>query len=937
MGKYCCAICGKVSKQKSHHEAHLESELHLTKVENFKLKMQHKSIYDIIKEYPEYLSDIPDDINEEVAAKCKFDLIEKIVVHKTTQIMENSNPESYKMNTTISNREALREKIHEIHNFLRNNGAGYGMAALKVFNIFYGLKRIEENNLFDKLDLSEECKFSFLLEKSKGDDEELCNIVYNKVLDSLNDSDLKYFLFYEIPRNMKGNVFSHLINELDKLTDIEKSSGEQLTGKIYEYFIGRDKQAISELGAYFTNRLIVEYIYKQLDLELEEDGTIGTMIDPFGGSGGFTTGYINWMKEKYPDLDWSSEINKIHHYDMNEDVIKSAALEFFCITGEVPNMKHLQYKNSFTDEFENMKFKYCITNPPYGGDKNKKSDAENKREKIKKYIKDELKTLTDKDIIKRRNEQLKHIDTLNKLEKKRLDEQKVTLEKSSKRIKKFAKKYGIKGNDKEAVSLMLMMDMVEEGGVGCGVLKEGVFFNKTYKNLRKCLLENYNVTKVISIPSDQFENTSTKTSIIIFKNTEEKTSSVQFYDLSCVTFDKDKIEEIDGKIVLTENEGDVKGVEDKLVSVANVKDILNQKDISLTGKEYNKIDIVPGDGYELVRLGDICELKNGNQLDKKNMVQGDYPVFGGGKHIVGYHNDYNRENCTIISGTGNYSGYVSYCDKKIWASQCFTIKSDNIDINNYIKYYCKSNQEYFMNSQGGSAQSFIRAQQFENLKISIPTDKQKMIEWSDKISEPYNEKLDKENRIKELEKELQERVKTISENEDCEEKTIEELYNVIYGDKNKLYKTNDKVYYSIGGGSNINNLKKTENWNTKENTIIIARSGSPGHVNMFYSKTLVGSFAFTLNYKENTNNKYNYTFLKSNQQDLINMGAGSVQNNLNRDNLKQYIIKIPKNKQLITDMEPQFQELEQLYVDVKNADKKYKDLIEELKNEAIQQ
>ena len=49
-------------------------------------------------------------------------------------------------------------------------------------------------------------------------------------------------------------------------------------------------------GAYFTNRLVVDYIYKQLDLECDEDGSIGTMVDPFGGSGGFTTGYINWMK-----------------------------------------------------------------------------------------------------------------------------------------------------------------------------------------------------------------------------------------------------------------------------------------------------------------------------------------------------------------------------------------------------------------------------------------------------------------------------------------------------------------------------------------------------------------------------------------------------------------------------------------------------------------
>ena len=44
---------------------------------------------------------------------------------------------------SISNKEALKDKIHEIHNYLRNNGAGYGMNALKVFNIIYGLKKIE--------------------------------------------------------------------------------------------------------------------------------------------------------------------------------------------------------------------------------------------------------------------------------------------------------------------------------------------------------------------------------------------------------------------------------------------------------------------------------------------------------------------------------------------------------------------------------------------------------------------------------------------------------------------------------------------------------------------------------------------------------------------------------------------------------------------------
>ena len=68
------------------------------------------------------------------------------------------------LSNNVSNKEALKDKIHEIHNYLRNNGAGYGMNALKVFNLLYGLKKIEEKNLLDKVKLKRpECEFSYLL------------------------------------------------------------------------------------------------------------------------------------------------------------------------------------------------------------------------------------------------------------------------------------------------------------------------------------------------------------------------------------------------------------------------------------------------------------------------------------------------------------------------------------------------------------------------------------------------------------------------------------------------------------------------------------------------------------------------------------------------------------------------------------------------------
>ncbi|MBU3677278.1 MAG: hypothetical protein FGM54_08910, partial [Chitinophagaceae bacterium] len=94
-----------------------------------------------------------------------------------------------------------------------------------------------------------------------------------------------------------------------------------LSGKIYEYFIGRDATAISELGAYFTDRHITTWIFKNLcSAKPNPDGTLPIMIDLFGGSGGFTTGFIMFMiqcaKEMGITIPWETELHKIYHYDI---------------------------------------------------------------------------------------------------------------------------------------------------------------------------------------------------------------------------------------------------------------------------------------------------------------------------------------------------------------------------------------------------------------------------------------------------------------------------------------------------------------------------------------------------------------------------------------------------------------------------------------------
>jgi hypothetical protein len=65
---------------------------------------------------------------------------ENNIINKEMSELSNEK-ESYEkdkieLSNNVSNKEALKDKIHEIHNYLRNNGAGYGMNALKVFNLY---------------------------------------------------------------------------------------------------------------------------------------------------------------------------------------------------------------------------------------------------------------------------------------------------------------------------------------------------------------------------------------------------------------------------------------------------------------------------------------------------------------------------------------------------------------------------------------------------------------------------------------------------------------------------------------------------------------------------------------------------------------------------------------------------------------------------------
>ena len=848
--------------------------------------------------------------------------------------------------TNPSNREALRDKIHEIHNYLRNNGAGYGMNALKIFNIIYCLKKIEDEKLFDKTDLSPECKFSYLLALANGDvsllpdneqkavkgkeDEKLAEILYKNVLDSLSASKFRDYIFYEIPQHLKASTWAHLVKEINKITIIEKTCNVLLSGKIYEYFIGRDESAISELGAYFTDRHIVNFIIKRLDPKMT-DGVIPSMVDMFGGSGGFTTGYVNYLNEKYDKkINWETQLRKIHHFDINDDVIKSAWLELFCLTNVMPYKEDVKAKNAFKDKF-GTKYKYILTNPPYGGDKNSKSDVQSKRDKIKTYVKSLLIATENKVEEKQLQAQLKKIELEEKEERKQSEKSRVCLTSCSEELRIFANnlKQKLVGNDKEACSLILIMGLLDIGGTAIGVLKEGVFFNRTYKDLRKLLIEKYNVREVISVPQDQFENTSTKTSILIFDNTEEKTTEVKFSELVVEKYTKDKFEKINGEIYIVENAGDISGINEKLISTATKADILANANYSLNGKDYGKKELIVGERYDRVKLGDICEfLQKSKRKASFGQEKGQYNFYTSSDKVQRCDVADYKEECLII-GDGGVAN--------IKIDNCFSCSDHNHIIktkhNLYIYYLICGNITLLSDGFSGSVLKNLSKDYLLNLEIPIPKSPLKMKEWVDKISKPYNEKLTKQAEIKQLEASIQERINEIGLKEECEEVELGSICEYIKSGKavNKEDRTGNLYpYYAANGICGYMN-----DYLFDGKFIICAQDGSIGATYLVNCKFYASNHVWVL--KINTINPYMLFIILKYKVDYKIITSGSVIPKLTKENLSKIKISLPKNKQLIQDLEPTFQRIEKLHDEVKVAESLYKTLIKELSLEALPQ
>lgn len=164
--------------------------------------------------------------------------------------------------------------------------------------------------------------------------------------------------------------------------------------------------------------------------------------------------------------------------------------------------------------------------------------------------------------------------------------------------------------------------------------------------------------------------------------------------------------------------------------------------------------------WEEKKLGEICTLKKGEQLNKEVLINtGIYYVLNGGIEPSGYTDKYNTKSNTIsISEGGNSCGYVNYNFKKFWSGgHCYTLENiSNIIINRYLYHFLKFKQKYIMNLRVGTGLPNIQKKDLILLKVDIPClDEQlKIANLLSSLDEKIEKEQEKLNSLKEYKKGL---------------------------------------------------------------------------------------------------------------------------------------------------------------------------------------
>ena len=723
-------------------------------------------------------------------------------------------------------KETLPAFFEDLHNLLWNKAGLSPERALEHMTFFFAYRLIESQA--DVLNLPQECRWSYLAShKNENDTYETMKkgcIAFQK--NRVTKS------FFKKPEIDKAMIIYEIVEQINRISLTILQETDTL-GDIFEYMLGRGMSTMSDEGQYFTNRKICKLAFK-LAYDIKRtlrraDGSLCTFADWFCGTGGFPAEFVKGVKANDPSVNWKKESGAVYCQDMNLSSVTTTLLNMLILTGIPFSGDTIRGSNSFTDAIT------AGAGAPFPGltidycFMNPPYGGDKTKGKEYKFA--YSKTVKGDDGKSKKffvNQEIQSI--------------------------------GIEDDDKVSAGVQLAMATLSDGGVCCIVLPQGFFFGASKKcvELRKKIAEEYRIHSVVDIASGSFLNTGTKTSMMVFQKGVGATDKVTFMGL------------------------------DETVLVEATLDELRAKNYSLNYKQYLPQSAVEVEGFEMVKLGDICEFYGGQAIKKEDRSENGKIPYYGSNGIVGYMDTHIFDGKYIITGQDGTLGTFYNVDGMFWASNhthVFRPKNNAGVLLNYVFYYLSTNFDP-EKVRTGSCIPKITLANIKEVQIPLPS-LEKQQEIVDSIDGFTQLAHAEEQSLKMLEKSVMFEVKWMGMG-----KERVKLGDLVIADSGYLLSKDSIVdgnYPIIGGGKIVG---YHNNFNRHMDEIVISRVGN-ACLTFMNAKYYLTDNALAIVSKD-TNKmliQYLYYYLSQNIEVLREQYSGTAQPVISKTRL--YDIQIP--------------------------------------------
>jgi len=608
-------------------------------------------------------------------------------------------------------------------------------------------------------------------------------------------------------------------------------------GNIYEYFIGYcgKTENCKALGQFFTPKPFINLIlndcgFKDMINNLEI--TNPTLYDPAMGSGGLLgLTYITCQDKINPNNIYGCEIEKdTMRYGESSILITTKIFNNNLIRCNTLDRNQNPYLR------DNKKFDIIISNPPFGTKTNYKDLIPDDEKHNKKY-KDDI--------------------------------------------------YPIQTNG-EKLFIQNIIYLLNDGGICALILPDGELMtrNDTNKLVRKFIIDNCKIIKIVDVDNGVFKHTNIKTKVLIFK--KEKTKNYD-YEIDYLNINKKYEVKFIEKFKLNENY--------QFSIKTNYEDlIINNKDV------------------EIKTLGEICkEVKTGKDVIATERKKGEYPFYGA-NGIIDYVDSYIFDGKYLLTARTGSIGSLHISNGKFWCSgDVHRIEFENDTLLQYTYYYLQTID--FQKLKTGLAYPKLSGSSLKSIIIPIPSlkNQEKIIKKIEDIDNLINTRKNlNENFIKEKEL-LKEMINNKIINSNVNE--FGEIFELIKGKlQSSKVEEDDEGITLVTGAITFKKIKKINDIKIIHgNNLFISTSGNGDKIPIkFYDNECYYSCLMSLckpkkDFIDKINIKYIYYYLLDKKEYIEEKyQKGLANKTLDIENFNKMEIYIPSLKvqeQYIKDVE----------------------------------